>query len=307
MAQPSGSKIKTGDPFKGIPAADWNSFVDAANYVKDKTGTGIRPGSVNSTGRSTTVVSCKNSTGVDLKQFHIVGFNARAHLFNPKIYPSEFRRKPMLVGSKPTCDHVGRFGVVIQPMTTAAPNNIGEIAISGIVACRVLICDSSHEYCDVLDDDTTRLISVSTPAGGQIITQEAGLGEKWCLIRLSNKPEAAACVSTCTTEILTTTTTTTGTTSTSTTGTTGTTSTSTTTGTTGTTTPTTCPSFVCSANCEVSFDVVTEVCCHPVTNVLKISYATICLPSSQVSLGITADQCSTSTAAPTTTTTTAGA
>ena len=261
MSEPQGKKIHAGDEFKGINARDWNSFLDAVKFLKNSTGAGTRGSKPQTFKRNSGLVKCQNGTGTDLEQFHVVGFNSS--LFNPAVHPAEFRRLPVaMIGATPTCDHVGKFGIMIDPANSAAPGNVGECVVLGVTACRVLMCDTTHEFCDVKVNDPTRLVSVANPAGAQILAKEPGLGTVWAIVRLSNKPENAGCVSTCTTTSQTTTTTTpttttpttqttttpttgTGTTTTPTTGTgtttTGTTGTGTTTPTTGTGTTTSTP------------------------------------------------------------------
>lgn len=293
--QPSGRKIQTGDPFEGINARDWNSFLDAAEWVKSETG----PGSKRSTRQATFkkrpgVVKVKNVSGVALPQFSIVG--VRSEIFDPAVNIGEFKREPSFKVEAPNCiEHPGKFGVLLDPLSAGIPGNVGEAVFSGVVQARVLICNAGHEFCDVKDNDTTALISTNRLGGAQILARQPGLGSVWALIRISNKVDDSGCVVTCTTTSRTTTTTTTApatTTTTSHTTTTGTTTTSTTQTTTSvtttttsfttTTSQTTCPAFTCTPRCFCSFEVVTDIRCDRLDGGFVVTKIAICLPSVQI-------------------------
>lgn len=280
--QPSGGKIRAGQPFRGINSADWNSFLDAAAWIKENSRSSKRSTS-NSHKKRAGIVKVKNGSGADRSRFDIVGFDNAGYIFDPGSASEieEFKGEVSLIGVEPTCDHLGKFGVLIEPIASATPGNIGEVVVSGLVQCRVMVCDSDHEFADVLDGDSTRLVSVQNPAGAQIIVKEGGTGERWAIVRLSNRPEAGACVSTCTTETTDTTSSeTTETTGTPTTATQTTETTTTQTTTTQTTTSSTCPAFSCSAVCYVTLEVVTDVECSDAG--IVVTKTTICLPSSHV-------------------------
>lgn len=276
--QPSGGKIRAGQPFRGINAADWNSFLDAAAWIKQNETVNKKP-TINTHKRRTGIVKVKNGSGADRSRFDIVGFDNAGYIFDPgdDSQLDGFKAEVSLIGVEPTCDHLGKFGVLVEAITSATPGNIGDAVVSGLVQCRIEVCDSDHEFADVLDGDSTRLISVQNPAGAQIIAKEGGTGERWAIVRLSNRPEAGVCVSTCTTD----TTETTGTPTTATQTTATTTTRTTTTETTTTRTTTTCDqSFDCSAYCHVTLEVVTDVECSELG--IAVTKTTICLPARHV-------------------------
>ncbi len=235
---PSGRKIHKGEEFKGINTRDWNSFLDAAEYIKSITGPGTSRGRTDHYKKRSGIVKVKNGSGQDLSQYNVVGFDDDSSIFDPNIFPNEFRREPSLVGQIPNCvDHVAKFGILLDPINSASPGNIGDAVVSGVVQVRILVCDEDHDFADIKDNDPTRLISVASLGGAQILSKQPGLGTVWAIVRLGNKQVDTVCVSTCTTTTGTTTTTPTTTTPTTTTPTTTTTGTEGTgTGGTGTTT-----------------------------------------------------------------------
>ena len=274
--QGSGGKIHSGDPFEGINAHDWNSFLDAVEWVRDQQGSGTKAGKKTGIARSSTIVKVRNSTGIALDQFHVVGIDLQGYLFNPATFLGEFKRKPTFDGKFPDCTkHVGRFGICVDPIGTGAPGNVGDVVISGVVQVQIDIQDTAHEYADIYDGVSDRLTSVSE-GSAQILSVQSGLGLKWALVRLGNF-SGGACVTT-TAEAPTTTTgedppaTTTGEDPPAT----------TTAEAPPVTTTTECPVFSCEGICQITLEVVTDVICGD--EGIEVTKTAICLETWRVDL-----------------------
>jgi hypothetical protein len=357
--QSVGGKKTPGQPFQ-TTAKQWNDLVEAAEWVKAHKGaTSLAAGSPREWKRRSGIVKVKNVGANDRSQFEIVGITDS--IFDPGVAATlaEYKREPSLQVRRPTCDHVSRFAVLLEPCNAG---DIADAVISGVVQCLVNVTDADDDFADIVPDDSTQLESVAVSGSAQIMVREfpGSTGPMWCLVRLSNNLPFthADCVSTSTTIPPTTTpepttptttippptttdgtgttipptTDTTGTgttippgTTTNTTGTTGTGTTvppdptttgtttpeppvstttpepGTTTGTTGTTTPppgtttdgtgttgtgttgtVSCPSFLCSGDCQVSFEVVTDVTCTDGS--IVVTKATLCMSTNEVDL-----------------------
>lgn len=309
--QISGKK-SPGDPFQ-TTARQFNDFVDAAEWVKNKRGSGSTAGNAREWKKRSGIVKVKNVGTENRSQFEVCGVESTP-LFDPAVAHTlaEFKREPSMKVRRPKCEHASKFVVLLEPIPAGA---VGDAIVSGVVQVQVEICNEDDEFADIEPQDATKLVSVTGTGGAQILAKEsAGTGLKWCLVRLSNHSPLDVCVSTSTTSPPTQTTDepttqeqttpttgtggtgttpepgTTGTTGTGGTGTTGTgtteepgTTTTPTTGTTGTTTE--CPPFLCLGDCMVSFEVVTDVRC--VDGNIVLDKATLCMSTAEVVLPVT--------------------
>lgn len=165
------AKVGAGDDFNPS-AADWNSFVDAADFVKTIRITQNR-------GRQAvqpnfTVVTVYNDSGSDLKRFEAVGIsdvlcppdnsdeNADATI--------EWGSRAVLKVKKPVAADKGKWGVLLEHIPAG---EIGKAAISGIVQCRVSLTATSDLYVDVAASNT---IPVGGGVGFELAWVKGGLG-----------------------------------------------------------------------------------------------------------------------------------
>lgn len=310
------SRVSAGD--ESVPAASWNEIRAIVNQLKEQLlGNKVPKGT---SFKHSGIVKVLNVGGSTLDQFDVVGLREAA--FDPTGGARAFLQNPVVFkGSRPNCDHVGKFAVLLQPIKDG---EVGLAIASGIAQVQIEIENEDHLFADITPDDASKLTSCEN-GSAQILWHVPGTGKRWSVVRISNSPDGPACVSSTTTSMETTTGTTgteegttgTGTTgegttgtgegsSTTTTGEGGTGSSTTTTdeggggssttttgeGGTGTsatgegttTTTSECPVFDCSGECQVSIEVVTDVTFDLDTCELTVTKSTICLPSSQVSL-----------------------
>ena len=110
-------RLKAGQRIEGIPAATWNAFVDATQYVRKlQHGQVVNPlSNVPQTG----IVRFKNASGQVRNRFDVLGIS--------DVFPSPtdnlnaFKSGPVLHGVTPTAAYRGRFAVLLEP---AAPGDI---------------------------------------------------------------------------------------------------------------------------------------------------------------------------------------
>jgi len=189
-------KKAPGDPLK-IPASAYNEFVDAAAAHK-RALLASTPGNSRGLGKESGIVKIKNVGSTDLNQFEILGITDS--LFDPENADqlSEFKRNPVtLKGTRPNCDHVGKFVVLLEP---AQEDVIARAVISGVVQVQLQVDDEDHTYADITPADASKLTTVDGEGSAQIIWKPAGTGLKWAVVRISNSLSADSCVSTSTTE-----------------------------------------------------------------------------------------------------------
>ncbi|MFN7891481.1 MAG: hypothetical protein ACK5OC_14405 [Pirellula sp.] len=114
----------------------------------------------------------------------IVGFNAP--LGDPDLGPADlarFVRDATIQSVRPIAEeHTGRFGVAIEPI---AEDKVGRVVFAGVVAARVNVQETWHQYADVADSGGTTL--QSKPNGSaQILwrrdTNQTGV--QWAVVRV---------------------------------------------------------------------------------------------------------------------------
>jgi hypothetical protein len=120
----------------------------------------------------------------------IVGFNAP--LGDPHAGPMDlarFVRDATIQSVRPIADeHSGRFGVAIEPI---AEDKVGRVVFAGVVAARVNVQETWHQYADVADSGGTTL--QSKPNGSAQILWRRDLnqtGVQWAVVRVGKPAHA---------------------------------------------------------------------------------------------------------------------
>ena len=177
-------KVKPGDPL-AIPAATFNTFVDAAQDFRNRQHRQERPLPPASAGSGT--IRVKNASGADRDRFAVLGIDVP--VFTPTDNLEGFKNEPVLAGVVPTtANHLGRFVVLAEPLAAGA---IGRAVLTGLTPVKVYIDDVAHRAADVDNSNATRLRS-STSGTASILWAEAGTGERWALVRLGGAGGGAA-------------------------------------------------------------------------------------------------------------------
>jgi len=167
-------KVKTGQKFS-VKAETWNSFIDAADFVKQQ------QADVNSSAprRDTKpgVVMLRNNTGSALEQFKVVSVGDL--IIKPADNEQEFRNNaPVFEAEKITGNNKDKpFGILQRPL---AKSECGFAMVTGITPVKINIGSASHEYAE---PDSSGLKSAETGAV-RIIWKETGTGTKWAVAQL---------------------------------------------------------------------------------------------------------------------------
>jgi len=174
-------KVRSGQRLE-IPAAAYNAFVDAAIDLQRRRQNAL--GDPKQAFRQTGTVLVRNDSGSDVPRFGVLGIDGP--LIGPSDNVEEFKNRVALAGVTPVAaDHTGKFVVTLEPI---AAGEIGRAVISGIAIAKVNVADAgtTYDYADVADGQVDYLEAKTNTGSAQILWLEAGTGEKWAVVRLSN-------------------------------------------------------------------------------------------------------------------------
>ena len=119
-------KVKSGDPL-AIPAATFNSFVDAAKDFQARQ-LAQQQGSQPTQKAGTSVIFVRNDSGEDRERFDILGIETP--IFTPTDDEDAFKNQVAVAGIVPTAaDHAGKFVILLEPV---AAGEVGRACISGV-------------------------------------------------------------------------------------------------------------------------------------------------------------------------------
>lgn len=184
MADPY-SKIRTGESLDGIPAAAWNSFVDAAQWVKTQQQFGGAAPGLALPERGI-VVPIRNDSGEARARFDIL--QVSDFLIDPEDNENHFNNRPCLIGDEPDVDFNGNFVILQEP---AGDGKIAKGLISGISRVRLFVDSVYDAYADTIDGDPARL--QTAPFGScRVIARESGTGSLRGYV-LMNTPQVMHC------------------------------------------------------------------------------------------------------------------
>ncbi len=174
-------KVQSGDPLV-IPAATYNTFIDAAQDYRQRTRRLGRQSTPDH--RSADIVLVRNDSGADRDRFDVLGVDSA--IVTPTGNLDAFKDRVALAGVTPLASqHTGRFVVLLEPL---AASEIGRACASGVVQVRLNVQDDGTDYADVADGDATCL--TTDPAGSAtILWRETGTGTVWAVVRLSSTPQ----------------------------------------------------------------------------------------------------------------------
>lgn len=171
-------KVKPGEPL-AIPAATFNTFVDAARDFLSRQRNTSRTPTVDNQPFSTILI--KNNSGSDRSRFEVLGIDGP--LFTPTDNLDSFRNQIVLIGSTPSdTPHAGKIAVLVEPIQSG---KVGRACVNGVVPVKVNISDANHKFADVYNGTAGNLKSDFFGAA-QILWAESGTGLKWAVVRLGN-------------------------------------------------------------------------------------------------------------------------
>jgi hypothetical protein len=179
MARPDG-RIEAGQSIKSaISAAAWNRAQDAADLVLGARG-GVLGGPVRAGERPYTWCLAKNTTTSTVPRWGVLAITGL------EIQPTSqaggatasFEELPVLRGATPTSS-TRAWVIAIEPIKA---NEIGRVAVAGVVQAKVEIKNSSDEF--VAAGTTTSQLVTGSSGEGAILWKETGTGlNKWALVR----------------------------------------------------------------------------------------------------------------------------
>lgn len=168
------NKVKTGQKFS-VKAETWNSFIDAADFVKQQ------QADLNSSAprRDTKsgVVMLRNNTGSALDQFKVVSVGDL--IIKPADNEQEFRSNLPVFEAEDVSDENKKkpFAVLQKPL---AKSECGLAMIAGITPVKMDIGDVSHEFAELSADG----LKSSETGTARILWKDEDTGLKWAVVHL---------------------------------------------------------------------------------------------------------------------------
>ena len=166
-------KVTAGSPLR-IPAATFNSFIDAAQAVKDmQAKTSVQKKNTNSG-----LIVIENNSGGDLEAYDILGIDDP--ITTPTTDEDRFCEYVAFGGSTPDeTKHIAKWALLLEPV---ASGEVGRAAVNGVFPAKINVIDEDHTHAEMSDGSST--LDSSPSGAAQIIWKESGTGEKWATIRI---------------------------------------------------------------------------------------------------------------------------
>ena len=165
------NKVQSGDSLK-IPAATYNTFIDAAKDFQRRQQGNFR-GNPHGTRQQATIL-VENASGSDIDEGKPLGIDSP--VYGPDDNADEFVQRLAIKGVTPTDDHIGKFVITAGPI---AAGKIGRAYASGVCCAQVTINDADDTAVDIVSGD----LESSSTGSAQILWAETGTGEKWAVLR----------------------------------------------------------------------------------------------------------------------------
>lgn len=172
------NKVQTGDPIQ-IKAATWNSFIDAAEYVKNLQSD--QRGGPLSNGNYSGVVLLKNGESTLFPRFSAMAITDV--LIRPDVNEPEFTGKcPAFLGRKVTNAYEEYpYAVLLEPVDAG---KIGRALLLGIVPAKVSILDPEHKFAEPMVGNASGAMQSAENGVARIIWKGGNSGNQWCLLQL---------------------------------------------------------------------------------------------------------------------------
>lgn len=171
-------KVRSGEPVR-IRAGTWNSFIDAANYVKDREIQ--RGGKPFRSGVTTGIVLVQNSEEELRERFSALVLDDIA--VSPAVNEADFiARPPVFIGVRMTEEREGKpYVILLAPLK---PGEIGRAMLMGIVTAQVKIEDADDEYAVPEPGSSTGALISSSSGVARILWKAGGSNLQWCVLQL---------------------------------------------------------------------------------------------------------------------------
>jgi len=170
-------KVQSGQKLE-IPAATFNSFVDAArDFQQRQRDKRSKPEPYFP---DSGIILVANNSGADRNRFDVLGVTGP--IISPDANLIEFKRRPTFRGVKPTEAHKCRFVVLLEPV---GANKIARAVIAGVTVVRIRIDDPLDMCCDV-EPKECGYLQTCLDGSAQILWKEKNSGVCWAIVRLGN-------------------------------------------------------------------------------------------------------------------------
>lgn len=175
------TKVREGDRLN-IPAATYNAFVDAAQYVASQRG-GKSPTSPDT--YSFDKILIRNDSGADIERFRALAIR------NPLTLPTDnlddFKNRVVMSANTPAYGDENRWGITLEPI---ANGQLGEAVLSGVTIAWINLTtagDKSVEMVagsNVIKGGQVGLGTILWVAGG--VGAATATGAQWAVIRIGD-------------------------------------------------------------------------------------------------------------------------
>ena len=165
--------VKPGDPVT-FRATTINAFVDAANA--NRQGGGQNPTPTITTNDDQDVY-VNNGVGTAFEEYQVLGIDGVA--ITPTLNEDQFRERVIFTGVMPSAEiHENAYVILAEPLSSYG---VGRILKDGIQPCKINILDETHTFAGL---GTSTYLDSATTGAVEILWREAGVGVKWCVVRI---------------------------------------------------------------------------------------------------------------------------
>lgn len=166
-----------------IPASDYNSFIDAAKYVRNQRTASRQGNAVHEATPGTIYV--RNDSGEEQRQFAVLGLDGI--VISPNDNEREFRTRVVLSCVTPDSDtHRGRFCVLAEPIKAG---RIGRAFVDSVTQVRLNVPSGSSEPLAAdITDGSSAYLTAAVYGSATILWREGGTGEQWAVVRFGRLP-----------------------------------------------------------------------------------------------------------------------
>lgn len=181
-------RVRPGEKLN-ITAAEYNRLLAAADAIARDRLSGGGGNRTHVRDAATVRVHYQSATTVPIGG--IVGFNAP--MGDPDVDNTalaRFVRDATIQSVRPNAEeHTGRFGVAIEPI---AEDKVGRVVFAGVVAARVNVQETWHQYADVADSGGTTLQSKPNGSAQILWRRDANqTGVQWAVVRVGKPADPA--------------------------------------------------------------------------------------------------------------------
>jgi hypothetical protein len=180
------NKVKTGQKFS-VKAETWNSFIDAADFVKQQQAD--MNSSISRKDTKSGIVMIRNGADDVLEQFKVISLGDL--IIKPADNEQEFRcNLPVFEAETVSDDNKKKpFAVLQKPL---AKSECGLAMVSGITPVPINIVSAGHEYAELSADG----LMTSETGSIRILWKETGTGDKWAVVHIgaASQPDAITAV-----------------------------------------------------------------------------------------------------------------